>query len=123
VALGYYYKITAVEVGGQESVASVEICVDTGIDGTLPLVTSLSQNYPNPFNPVTTINFSTAIEGNVNLTVYNTAGAVVAKLVEGRMNRGYHSVAFDGASMVSGVYYYTMQLNDKVFTHKMMLLK
>ena len=120
----YFYKITAVDVGGQESVPSKEVSViSTGIEGNIPMVTSLSQNYPNPFNPVTTINFSTAVEGNVSLTVYNTAGAVVAKLVDGKLDRGYHSVPFDGARLVSGVYYYTMQLNDKVFTHKMMLLK
>ncbi|NOR45103.1 MAG: T9SS type A sorting domain-containing protein, partial [Candidatus Delongbacteria bacterium] len=120
----YFYKITAVDVGGQESLPSKEVSVfSDGIEGNIPLVTALSQNYPNPFNPVTTINFSTAVTGNVNLTVYNTAGAVVAKLVNGRMDRGYHSVAFDGSSLVSGIYYYTMRLNDKVFTHKMMLIK
>ena len=121
----YFYKVTAVDEGGQESIPSkeVEVYFDSAIDGNIPMVTSLSQNYPNPFNPVTTINFSTAIEGNVSLTVYNTAGAVVAKLVDGKLDRGYHSVPFDGSRLVSGVYYYTMQLNDKVFTHKMMLLK
>jgi hypothetical protein len=121
--LGQYYKVTAVDLGGQESAPSKEVLVDTGIEGNIPMVTSLSQNYPNPFNPVTTIKFSTAVEGNVSLTVYNTAGAVVAKLVDGKLDRGYHSVPFDGSKLVSGVYYYAMKLNDKVFTHKMMLIK
>ncbi|MBN2790619.1 MAG: T9SS type A sorting domain-containing protein [Candidatus Delongbacteria bacterium] len=120
----YYYKVTAVDVDSNEGSASKEVKINpTGIDGNIPLITALEQNYPNPFNPVTTINFSTAVEGNVNLTVYNTAGAVVAKLVDGRMDRGYHSVEFNASSLVSGIYYYSMKLNDKVFTHKMMLLK
>ena len=71
----------------------------------------------------TSINLSIMTEGNVSLIVCNSMGAVVAKLIDGKMDRGYHSVPFDGSRLVSGVYYYSLKFNNQVFTHKMMILK
>jgi hypothetical protein len=126
VHIGYYFKITAVDSTGLVSLPSEEVYFQyIGIeDQNIPLTTSLSQNYPNPFNPETTINFSTAVDAKVNLTVYNTAGEVVSKLVDNRMNMGYHNITFNASHLNSGVYYYTMEMNGvKKYTKKMVLIK
>jgi hypothetical protein len=95
----------------------------SSIDGNMPLETKLEQNYPNPFNPTTTINFSLKSEGVVKLNVYNYTGQLVNSLVDGQMNAGYHTVNFDASNLSAGVYYYTLEADNKVMTNKMVLVK
>jgi hypothetical protein len=89
----------------------------------LPSGVSLYQNYPNPFNPVTQIRFDLAKTSDVKLRVYNVSGQVVSELADGVMNAGSHTVDFDGSRLNSGVYYYTLEVNGKSYTQKMILMK
>jgi photosystem II stability/assembly factor-like uncharacterized protein len=66
---------------------------------------SLSQNYPNPFNPSTTIKFSIASAGFVELTVFSSLGQEIKTLVKGRINEGVYSVNFDASGLPSGIYF------------------
>jgi len=93
----------------------------TGVD--VPETTALNQNYPNPFNPTTTIGFSLAVSGQVELTVSNQNGQVVTTLVDGTLPVGNHSVEFDARHLPSGIYYYTMKTDRQTFTRKLVLLK
>jgi len=92
-------------------------------DLRMPEQTSLEQNYPNPFNPVTQIRFDLAKTANVKLSVYNVSGQKVAELANGVMNAGKHSVDFDGTSLNSGVYYYSLEADGLKMTKKMVLSK
>jgi len=83
----------------------------------------LSQNVPNPFNPVTSISFTLAETGAASLKVFDLAGREVATLVNGVLERGAHSVEFDGANLASGVYVYTLQAGATVESRKMVLMK
>jgi hypothetical protein len=82
----------------------------------------LRQNYPNPFNPTTTITYSVAKAGTVELKVYDVLGEEVAILVNDVKPAGQYIVVFDGADLSSGVYYYTMTFGTQRFTRKMMLV-
>lgn len=95
------------------------------VDDNINVVTeySLSQNYPNPFNPSTKINFALPTSGHVTVKVYNLIGQEVASLINGNLNAGYHSVNFNGESLSSGIYFYTIKTNDYVETKKMILMK
>jgi hypothetical protein len=93
------------------------------VDNNLPSRHELYQNYPNPFNPVTQIRFALAKTANVKLNVYNIAGQKVAELANGTKNTGYHSAAFDGSRFNSGVYYYSLEIDGKNITKKMVLTK
>jgi hypothetical protein len=84
---------------------------------------SLDQNYPNPFNPSTNIKFSIPKDQNVSLKFYNSMGQEVATYVDGFMKAGVYNATFDGASLSSGIYFYTLQTSDFVETKKMMLVK
>ena len=88
-----------------------------------PLTTKLYQNYPNPFNPSTTIKFSLAADSKVSLSVYNSSGQKVAELFNGDLKKGYHEREFDGSKLTSGVYYYTLKVNERAMTAKMIMLK
>ncbi len=83
----------------------------------------LYQNYPNPFNPATEIKFSLAENSKVNLSVYNTNGQLVKTLLDGKTEKGYHTVNFDASELNSGMYLYRLNVNGKAEARKMIMLK
>ena len=95
----------------------------------VPLANSLSQNYPNPFNPETTIRYDLSSDAIVSLTIYNIAGQVVRKLVDGEsLAAGQYQAVWDGrsesgASVASGMYFSLLHAGDFVAKRKMVLLR
>lgn len=103
------------------------------VNQDVPKNFSLSQNYPNPFNPSTTVQFSVPRAGTATLYVYNSAGALVAKLADGMLSPGNYTATWNGrdlngVNVPSGVYYYRLSVTDNgaslfTATKKMMLVK
>jgi hypothetical protein len=88
-----------------------------------PATYELSQNYPNPFNPSTQITFAMPKQGYAKLVVFNALGQEVATLVDGDFSAGTYRVAFDGAGLSSGTYFYRIQAGEFSSVRKMMLVK
>lgn len=83
----------------------------------------LEQNYPNPFNPTTTINYFLKENGFVQLQIYDVLGKEIATLVNEGKKQGSYSVKFNGNNLTSGVYFYTLRVNNFVQSRKMILLR
>ncbi|MGE5679923.1 MAG: amidohydrolase family protein, partial [Bacillota bacterium] len=83
----------------------------------------LNQNYPNPFNPTTTIRYSIPRESFVELKVFDLLGREVTTLINKEQSPGEYKVQFDGSSLPSGVYIYTIQAGQYRASKKLMLLK
>ena len=85
----------------------------------------LMQNYPNPFNPNTTIKFGLPRAGSVTLNVYDITGKLVQKILNNApLNAGTVTHDFDGTNLASGVYFYSLIVDDiKIDTKKMVLVK
>ena len=97
-------------------------------DASVPKITMLEANYPNPFNPETTIKYSIAKAGKVNLSIYNAKGQLVRTLVNESMEPGFRSIVWKGENnngnkVSSGVYFYHLKTADRVITKKMLLMK
>ncbi len=92
-------------------------------DGEMPAAFVLHQNYPNPFNPSTTITYEIPSEGPVRLTVYDLLGKEVAVVVNTEQSAGRYTVGFNGESLSSGVYFYTLQSGSFTETKKLVLMK
>ena len=84
---------------------------------------SLLQNYPNPFNPTTTISYQIKERGLVQLKVYNLLGKEIVTIVKQEQAQGNYSVKFDGSNLPSGVYVYSLRVNEFNGNKKMILLK
>jgi photosystem II stability/assembly factor-like uncharacterized protein len=89
----------------------------------VPTEFSLEQNYPNPFNPSTNFRYALPHTSFVTLTVYNTLGQQVARLVNEQQQAGYHDIVFRGDGLASSVYFYRIQAGDFVRTRKLVLLR
>lgn len=83
----------------------------------------LDQNYPNPFNPSTNISYQLRANSFVVLKVYDLLGRLVKTLVNETQNAGSHSVIFNGSSIPSGVYFYTLEAGTYHDAKKLLLLK
>jgi len=107
----------------------VDIGISAGHGGVkisakqLPKDFKLEQNYPNPFNPVTTINFQLPNASNVTLVIYNIQGQEVARLVDGNLGAGYHSVPWKPVSAASGIYIYRLHAGSFSDIKRMLYIK
>jgi len=59
----------------------------------------------------------------VSLKVYNVMGQEIATLVNDFRNAGSYDVTLDASNFSSGIYFYRLNANGKVFTNKMLLMK
>jgi len=81
-------------------------------------------SYPNPFNNTTLISYNLPASTNVKLSVYDVSGRQINIIANGILNRGTHSVDFNGAKLATGVYFYQLEADGKIIgRNKMMLLK
>lgn len=83
----------------------------------------LYPNYPNPFNPLTTIQYDIKEAGIVQLKVYDILGNEIADLVNEYKERGTYRINFNAEHLPSGVYIYSIKVNDFIQNQKMTLLK
>lgn len=131
-AVGYVPDIdgsNAVEIlsgnrgGWVECFSGGRLEISGGSVSPLPATFELLPAYPNPFNPSTTLRFSLARAGQVNLMVYNALGQRVAELLNEHLLAGGHSVTFDAHDLPSGMYFYRLETDWFTDTQKMILLK
>ncbi len=107
-----------------------ELLGPTGIDDVsiLPNSPQLISNYPNPFNAGTEIAFQLSMAGRVELTVYNTRGVAVKRLLSAEMAEGSYSVTWNarddlGSDLPSGVYIAQLESLSGISSGKLLLLK
>jgi len=83
---------------------------------------------PNPFNPETSVGFSLAEAGNVELSVYNIRGQRVRTLVNEPLEPGAHQVTWNGRddagrACATGVYFCRLRAGGASTVKKALLLK
>lgn len=91
--------------------------------GPGPLRTRLGQNHPNPFNPSTTIAFSLAHEGFVELAVFDARGRLVARPVAESRPAGRYELVLRPGDWASGIYFYRLRADGHVATRRMVLVQ
>ncbi len=119
----YEYSLAIVNLdGSREATGLIAEATPVSNEG-LVRDFALYQNLPNPFNPSTKISFNLESSGEVNLSVFDLNGRLVAALVEGALPSGSHSVNFDGHGLPSGLYFYRLTAGVHTATRSMLLLK
>ncbi len=106
--------------------------VETGIqvaDATTgpPHATALAPPRPNPSRGSTTLEFSLARSGTVELAIYGVDGRRVKLLAQGACEAGEYRLSWDGTddrgrAAAPGVYYARLGVDGRVFTRKLVRL-
>ena len=82
----------------------------------------LFQNYPNPFNPSTNISYKITKSSDVKLVVYDLLGKEIETLINMKQSLGLYDVNFMGSNLPSGVYLYSLFVNQNLVETKKLLL-
>ncbi len=98
-----------------------------------PTEIALLPNYPNPFNPETWMPYHLANDADVQITIYDTKGALVRRLDLGHQIAGYYTnrsraAYWDGRSetgerVSSGLYFYQLSTPSFRQMRRMVILK
>ena len=88
----------------------------------------LSQNFPNPFNPETVIRYQLPRSGEVDLSIYNSVGQRVRKLVLAIQPAGFYTIQWNGTDdlgnkLPSGIYVYQIRADEFCTARKMIIMK
>jgi uncharacterized protein (DUF1501 family) len=81
----------------------------------------LMESYPNPAHGSTNIAYVLPAAGPVELSVYNSSGVEVERLVEGWQEQGGQQIHFDAGKLRSGAYIYRLKTGAGEVTRQMIV--
>jgi hypothetical protein len=119
----YAYHVTAVYQGGESgpsNLVTVDVpAVATDEDLHAFGITGLGGFHPNPSRGPMEVHYTLAHDAAVTVTVYDLAGRRVRTLVEGKVDKGAHSVIWHGTDMndrsvAAGLYFCRMSTTNFV---------
>ncbi|HNT64730.1 MAG TPA: T9SS type A sorting domain-containing protein [bacterium] len=119
----YYYKISDIDVGGNETFhGPVAVVVST------PESHRLLPVYPNPFNDQVAIEFELSQTSKIEVMIYDLHGQQVKQLADEVQTSGYHRLAWDatddsGKRVASGIYFVQFIADDFRLIQKMQYIR
>jgi hypothetical protein len=121
----YTYKLTAVDVHGNESpVATITPGGIAGVDGgAVPHELALAPASPNPAARGTTLRFALPVPAAASLGIYDAAGRLVRALASGAQAAGEHAVAWNlqdanGRNVGAGLYFARLEAGGRTLVRR-----
>ncbi|MDX9757619.1 MAG: T9SS type A sorting domain-containing protein [Bacteroidota bacterium] len=106
---------------------SVDAITSSGTTPPAPADLALDAAWPNPFGPgiadATTLRYTLATAGDMELTVYTTAGRRVAILADGYREAGTHRARFAAGQLPAGTYLAVLRANGTTVSKKIALVR
>ncbi len=89
---------------------------------------SLRQNAPNPFAESTTIGIALPERSDVEVSIFDVSGKLVATITRGEREGGEHAFLWDGRDdagrrVGAGVYFYRLKSGGETLTRKLVLMR
>lgn len=80
-------------------------------------------NYPNPCNATTILPFMVPQKAFVSITIYDTLGREVTRLIGEEMEAGKYEIPWNGEQLSTGVYIVQLRIGEIAATQKITLCK
>lgn len=83
----------------------------------------LMQNHPNPvtLSGQTSIPFTLDSAADMEMSLYDTQGRLLASLASGRYSAGRHTLAFSAQGLPPGIYFYQLRVGTQQVSRKMVV--
>jgi len=109
--------------GGGVFVDSIGITeIFTSINETMNVdKIQLYQNIPNPFNVKTKLGFFLPKDEKIRLSIYDINGQLVKIILDEKIPSGEHYIDFYQMELSSGIYYYSIETNEKKKVKKFLI--
>lgn len=119
VGAPHYYKLTAVDIHGNESTAAVLLPQGTLDAPRIGPRLSLARPSPNPASSSTRITYALPRAEDVSLAVFDASGRRVRSLADGAREAGEHSIDFalrddSGRALPAGRYFLRLEAEGRV---------
>lgn len=116
------------EINQIEQEWSVLVSVSNYDPFEVPAVSGLSGCYPNPCAVSATIKLGLSAADQVDVSIYNSKGQLVTRLVNDSLKPGMHSINWNtcdnsGNRVSNGIYFVKASTSNKVYTEKLIVLK
>jgi hypothetical protein len=126
----YIYKLTAIDVHGNESPASVVVPAGTlGVDPrTVPRELAFAAPVPNPASTAATLRFALPQGSQVQLRVYDASGRLMRELARDARDAGEYTVAWDlrddaARRVEPGLYFARLDVAGRVLVRRVAVLR
>jgi hypothetical protein len=121
----YVYRLEVLRLDGAAEIIAEQTI---SVGGSAPRQLALHQNHPNPFNPSTSIRFDLPETAHVKLRIYDVGGRLVRSLVDESLLPEFYALTWDGRDeqsreVGSGVYFYRLDVGDRVLTRRLVLIR
>ena len=119
----YYVCMTVTDATGcMDMICDTVSVVIQGIDDSNPSNFNLS-SFPNPFEGQTTIHYELANSAVVNLAVFDILGNKIKSLITKKQSSGKYNFIWNAENYSPGIYFITLQADDKKVSTKLTLIK
>ena len=102
---------------------NVELTVITGIGETEGVLPVRVDHFPNPFTESATLRIDVTEQMDMQITLYNVAGVMVAELMNEHVDPGRHHILLNAAELTSGTYYYRVVTPGTIVTNKIVKIR
>ncbi len=79
--------------------------------------------YPNPFEQTNKLHYALSAPAQINISLYDHKGSLVNVLLNQRMQAGIFSLQLNASDLANGIYFYKIQVDDKLYNAKVIVSK
>lgn len=105
---------------GEFSIGSTGVIHD---DFSQPGKFHLKPAYPNPFNGGTVFSFEVREPTHIKLSVFDIQGREIQTLIDGHLNSGFHTNAWNPEGIAAGIYLYGLSDGEQTQFRRVLYLK
>ena len=125
-AVTYFYKLEEVSHSGNRTYYG-PVAAEAS-SAHIPATFILHPNYPNPFNGETIFHFDVPVPSFITAEITDLAGRLIKQLQKGYLEAGTHEYRWNGENDLggvcpSGIYFISITFCQRVYTHKIILLR
>jgi hypothetical protein len=124
----YYYKLSAIDVHGNESGYSLVLPTGALAVDEARHTLALERPSPNPARAGAALRFSLSREGAARLAVFDLTGRRVANLADGVLSAGDHELRWDlrglgGTRVADGLYFVRLEAEGRTLAERLAVTK